>query len=131
MRAVRLAILFACSSVFVASSLGAASASASTAPKWYAPLLTLPRPDLPRAECVMLRESTSTLEHPNLADDNGDPGQSGIFQMSNQPNGVWDLYALPVLHVQIWRATAFQQAEGFVLVVRKDGFEPWHQWDGC
>ena len=99
--------------------------------RWFEPLLKLPHADLIRAECVILHESRSTLSHPNLGDDNGNPGQSGIFQMSNQPKGVWDLYALPVLHVVIWKASAFQQAEGFVLVWRKDGFGPWHKYDGC
>lgn len=106
-------------------------ASAATQPKWYAPLLTLPKSVLIRAECVMLKESHSTLVHPNLGDDNGNPGQSGIFQMNNQPGGVWDIYVLPVLHVLIWKATAYQQAEGFVLVERVDGFFPWHKYDGC
>jgi hypothetical protein len=106
-------------------------ASANTPPKWYAPLLTLPRSDLPHTECVMLRESTSTLAHPNLGDDNANPGQSGIFQMNNQPGGVWDTYVLPHLHVRIWKATAFQQAEGFVMVVRVDGYGPWDPYDGC
>ena len=117
----------------------ATSATCSAAPpghafistRWFQPLLELPRTDLTRAECVMHEESHSTFTHPNLGDDNANPGQSGIFQMSNTVGGVWDHYVLPVLHVLIWKASAYQQAEGFVIVVRVDGFEPWHQYDGC
>ena len=116
---------------FVLIVVVAGSTAGAAPPKWYAPLLALPHPALVRAECVIARESTSTLAHPNLGDDNGNPGQSGIFQMSNQPGGVWDHYVLPKLHVLIWRASAYQQAEGFMLVWRVDGFEPWHQYDGC
>lgn len=87
----------------------------------------------------MRRESHSTFTFANIADDNGngihenhDQGQqSGIFQMSNGPRGVWDLYARPVLHVVIWKATAYQQAEGFMLVWHADGWGPWHAFDGC
>jgi hypothetical protein len=106
-------------------------AGAST-PRWFQPLLALPHTDLLRAECVILHESRSTLAHPNLGDDNGNiGGQSGIFQMSNSPGGIWDTYVLPVLHVLIWRASPYQQAEGFMLVWRVDRFEPWHRYDNC
>lgn len=113
------------------------AASAHTHPRknphpiWYAPLVGLPHWARVRVDCVIWRESTSTEAHPNLGDNNGDPGQSGIFQMSNQPGGVWDLYAYPKIHVQLWKATAYQQAEGFVDVWRVDGFFPWHAYDGC
>lgn len=111
---------------------GSALATAVTTPRWFQPLFSLPRSDLSHVECIIHAESTSTLEHPNLGDDNGNmPGQSGIFQMANQPGGVWDTYVFPKLHIRIWRATAFQQAEGFVMVVRVDGFSPWDGFDGC
>ena len=101
-------------------------------PIWYAPLVGLPRPVLARTECVLWRESRSTLAHPNLGDNNGTvPGQSGLFQMNNAPGGVWDVYVWPKLHVVIWRASAYQQAQGFVIVWRHDGFAPWHPFDGC
>jgi hypothetical protein len=79
----------------------------------------------------MHRESRSTLSHPNLGDDNANPGDSGIFQIDNTPHGIWHRWVLPVLHVQVWKATAFQQAEGFVLIVQHDSFAPWRIFDGC
>ena len=101
-------------------------------PIWYAPLVGLPHAVRARADCVMQHESTSTEAHPNLNDNNGNvPGQSGIFQMNNAPGGVWDTYVLPRLHVHVWNASAYQQAEGFVIVWRVDGFAPWHAYDGC
>ena len=131
-----LAIVFICLSVVVGSAaIGNATTTHhhhTTSVQWYAPLLTLPKSWLPAVECLIHHESTSTLAHPNLGDDNGNmPGQSGIFQMSNYVGGVWDTYAMPRLRVQIWNATPYQQAEGFVLVLRLDGgFHPWHG-DGC
>ena len=107
------------------------SGTAGASQRWFQPLLRLPHADFIRAECVMNRESNSTLAHPNLGDDNGNPGQSGIFQMNNQPGGIWDVYVLPKLHVLIWKATAFQQAQGFMIVWRVDRFGPWHPYDGC
>jgi len=80
-----------------------------------------------------MAESRSTTAHPNLGDNRSPAiGQySGIFQMGNYVGGVWDTYAMPRLHVQIWNATPYQQAEGFVDVLRYDGgFHPWHG-DGC
>jgi len=105
--------------------------------KWYEPLLSLP--DQPIIMCILHNESRSTLEHPNLGDDNGNGTtvnnntgeQSGIFQMNNGLKGVWDLYVMPVLHVLIWKASAYQQAEGFAIVVHKDGYLPWTHFDGC
>jgi hypothetical protein len=80
----------------------------------------------------MEEESRSTMAHPNLGDDNGNvPGQSGIFQINNAPWGIWDHYVLPKLHVLVWRATPYQQAEGFMIIWRVDGFGPWHDFDGC
>lgn len=118
--------------VVLSMASGNVLANAATTPRWFQPLLSIPRVDLPHVECIIHNESTSTLAHPNLGDDNGNmPGQSGIFQMANQPGGVWDLYVFPILHVRIWKATAFQQAEGFVMVWRKDGFSPWDRYDGC
>jgi hypothetical protein len=136
-----LTAVFICSLVVVGS---AATSSATTthhrhiiSSRWYAPLLTLPKSWQSPIDCLIHHESTSTRAHPNLGDDNGNGentvnGQSsGIFQMNNGSNGVWDLYAKPTLHVDISRATALQQAEGFVLVLRRDGgFHPWHG-DGC
>jgi hypothetical protein len=112
------------------------NASPATAP-WYAPLESLSPAGRSFAECVMYRESRSTLSHPNLGDDNGvgenttHGEDSGIFQMNNGSNGVWDLYAKPTLRVDLSRATAYQQAEGFVLVYRVDGVGPWRRFDGC
>ena len=117
--------------MILAATLALTGGSAGAAGRWYAPLLKLPHADLLRAQCIIYRESRSTFAHPNLGDDNGNPGQSGIFQMSNATNGVWDLYALPVLHVVIWKATAYQQALGFMLVWKVDKFGPWHSFDGC
>jgi hypothetical protein len=124
-----IAMSLSLSTISVATTHAASHASAP----WYAPLLSLPRSDLLRAECVIERESTSTLAHPNLGDDNGNvPGQSGIFQISNSPTGIWDVYVLPRLHVLVWRASAFQQAEGFMIIYRVDGgFASWHRYDGC
>jgi|ERR1035438_9773043 hypothetical protein len=100
---------------------------------WFQPLLTLPRTWLPAVDCLLHKESRSTRAHPNLGD-NRTPSMgtnSGIFQMNNAPGGVWDSYAMPTLHVQIWKATPYQQAQGFVDVLRLDGgFHPWHG-DGC
>ena len=101
-------------------------------PIWYAPLVGLPHAARIRVDCVIERDSRSTEAHPNLGDNNATvPGQSGIFQMNNAPGGVWDVYVWPKLHVRIWNATAYQQAEGFVDVWRVDGFAPWHAFDGC
>lgn len=112
------------------SSTGTIAAAAT--PHWYSPLLTLPHAWMPSVLCLMHVESRSTEDHPNLGDDNGAPdGQSGIFQMANYVGGVWDTYAMPRLHVVLWKASAYQQARGFVLVLRLDGgFHPWHG-DGC
>jgi len=100
---------------------------------WYQPLLTLPKSWTPAIQCLLHNESRSTYAHPNLGD-NRTPSMgtnSGIFQMANYVRGVWDTYAMPRLHVQIWLATPYQQAKGFVLVLRLDGgFHPWHG-DGC
>lgn len=107
----------------------------SNTQKWYEPLLTLPNQTT--VMCILHNESRSTLEHPNLGDDNGNGSntkfgeQSGIFQMSNGLDGVWDKYVLPVLHVLIWKASAYQQAEGFAIVVRLDSYLPWTRFDGC
>lgn len=109
------------------------------APPWYKPLLALPSSWQTPIQCMMRVESRSTETQPNLGDDNGngvntnhgEGEQSGLFQMSNGPRGIWDIYVLPRLHVVIWKATAFQQAEGLVLVLKLDGgFHPWHG-DGC
>lgn len=104
----------------------------SHVPVWYQPLLSLHHSWLPAVHCLLHTESRSTFEHPNLGD-NRTPAMgsnSGIFQMANYPGGVWNHYAMPTLHVQIWQATPYQQAEGFAIVVRIDGFYPWHK-DGC
>ena len=112
--------------------LATGSAGATRNPRWFQPLLSLPHADLVRAECVISRESVSTLAHPNLGDDNGNvPGDSGIFQIDNSPRGIWDTYVLPKLHVKVWKASAYQQAEGFVIIWHVDGFGPWHRYDGC
>ena len=121
--------------VSIALSLGmvftTGTANGATSAKWYAPILTLPRSWQTAVQCMMHVESRSTEAHPNLGDDNAVHGQSGIFQMANYVGGVWDTYAMPRLHVVIWKASAFQQAEGLVLVLRLDGgFHPWHG-DGC
>ena len=122
--------------VSLSLSIGSVAVASAHTRHWYDPLLKLPHADLLRAQCVIWHESRSTFANPNLGDDNGNgtpahPQQSGIFQMNNQPGGVWDLYAMPTLHVVIWKATAFQQAQGFMMVWRVDGFGPWHAYDGC
>jgi hypothetical protein len=120
----------------VISASGISGASQNRVP-WYEPLTALSHSDRVFADCVMLGESRSTETHPNPGtraapfDANGNiPGYSGLFQMANYVGGVWDSYAMPTIHVVIWRATPYQQAEGFVLVLRKDGRGPW-RGDGC
>jgi hypothetical protein len=100
--------------------------------RWFLPIFQEGPTAVEGFTCVIARESTSTIAHPNLGDDNGDGvSQSGIFQMSNQPTGIWDKYVLPHLHVVIWKATAYQQAWGAALMWRIERFLPWTQWDGC
>ena len=94
--------LFTCTALLTVSVTASAGATTRRPPRWYQPLLALPHADLLRVECVIQRESRSTFAHPNLGDNNGNPGQSGIFQMNNQPRGIWDIYVMPVLHVLIW-----------------------------
>ena len=102
-----------------------ASGISGASQRWFSPLLKLPKSDLPAVACVLEHESRSTFAHPNLGDDNGNPGDSGLFQIDNTPKGVWARWVLPKLHVLVWKASAFQQAEGFVLIFQHDGWGPW------
>lgn len=99
--------------------------------RWFLPIFKEGPAAIAGFECIINRESTSTVAHPNLRDDNGNPGQSGIFQMNNQPGGIWDHYVLPHLHVLLWKATAYQQAWGAALIWRIKRFYPWTRYDGC
>jgi hypothetical protein len=99
--------------------------------RWFLPILQEGPAAVEGFTCVIMKESTSTPTHPNLGDNNGSPGQSGIFQMNNQPGGVWDVYVMPFLHVVLWKATPFQQAWGAARIWRIERFYPWTRYDGC
>jgi hypothetical protein len=90
--------------------------------------MELSKPTIQTFRCVIHDESTSTYTHPNLGDNNSDGGSSGIFQIES---ALWDEWApLAGLHMKVWQATPYQQAEGAAMIYRHDGFEPWFD-DGC
>lgn len=115
---------------------------ADAATPWYQPLLSLP--GQPTVECILLHESTSTMQHPNLGDT--DPFQFGPFQFTTilwdrwswaagvgSKTSIWTPHttALHAVTIPAYRATLYEQAEVFAEVDRHDGLWPWTNYDGC
>lgn len=109
---------------------GSALATAATTPRWFQPVMELPKPAIQTFRCVIHHESTSTFTHPNLGDDNADGGSSGIFQIEQ---GTWAAHQLAAhvpLSIHVWQATPYQQSLVAVAIYRADGWHPWW-YDGC
>lgn len=110
--------------------------------RWFEPLLNLPNRSI--IICILYAESRSTLAHPNLGDTN--PYQYGPFQFTpilwnrwswvakvGTKSRTWHLGTLDINAVTIpaYRATLYQQAAVFSVVVKHDGFTMWTRFDGC
>lgn len=92
------------------------------------PILSLPKAVQSHFACIIWRESRSTFVRPNLLDNNGNGGASGVFQM--EPI-LWNRWAPSAgVHVPVWKASYYQQSLVAVNVWRHDGFSPW-AGDGC
>ena len=121
----RIKLVVLCLSLFL-TNYGMASAVKS--PRWFQPIMALPKPAITTFRCIIHAESTSTFAHPNLGDNNADGGSSGIFQI--EPI-LWNAWAPKVgLHMAVWRATPYQQALAAVEIWRHDQFSQWAD-DGC
>ncbi len=112
------------SALFIPMLFLAQPASGATAPRWFQPLLGLPRSVVRTFRCVIAHESRSTFVHPNLGDNNR-WGSSGIFQIEEITWRAHQLAAHVPLSVQVWQATPLQQARVAVAIWRADGFQPW------
>ena len=112
--------------------------------KWYEPLLALPSRST--VVCILKAESTSTMLHPNLGDNNN-KYQYGPFQFTtilwNRWSWVagvgkkmtsWYLGTLSLDHavtIPAYKSTLYQQAKVFATVVRNDGYGMWTRFDNC
>jgi hypothetical protein len=116
----RIFILTAC---IVLASAGNASASAHIH-RWFQPIAQLPKTAFRHFACIIYVESRSTFLRPNLGD-NSRYGSSGIFQI--EPI-LWNRWApLGGVHVQVWQATPYEQAQVAATIYKYDGFSPWRE----
>ena len=111
--------------IVILSVSGSAAGVGASTPR--NPILSLPKAVQQHFACIVWRESRSTLAHPNLLDNNGNGGASGVFQF--EPI-LWNRWAPSAgVHVPVWKASYYQQSLVAVNVWRHDGFSPWR--DGC
>lgn len=94
-------------------------------PRWFQPIARLPKPVFRHFACILHVESRSTFRHPNTGD-NSRYGSSGVFQI--EPI-LWNRWApIAGVHVQVWQASLYQQAQVAATIYKYDGFSQWTEY---
>ena|ERR1039458_5125610 len=116
--------------IFALFTIAPSTLAGGAVPRWFQPIMNLPKSTIPTWICVMRVESRSTFLHPNLGDNNR-YGSSGIFQMEDTTFRAYERAAHVPFSVHVWQASPFQQASVASAIYRADGFGPWTRYDGC
>ncbi len=120
-------VVFCCSLLLPASAGASPGHVGAPAHNW---IERLPGPLRARWECILWRESRSTLFALNLGDNNR-WGSSGIFQMEEGTFFAYQRRAGVPYSVRVWQASVAQQFAVAHQIFLADGFSPWSQSDGC
>jgi hypothetical protein len=114
--------ILACSLLVLSGSISTTASAAPT--RWFEPIAKLPKAAFRHFACIIRIESRSTFQKPNLGD-NSRHGSSGVFQIEPVLWGRWA--PLAGVHVQVWQASLYQQAEVAATIYKYDGFSPWRE----